>query len=824
MTDKKFEARLAGLTAWAADVSARGFVPPKLDDLTIIAREKSVNASGLDAALTGAWQAAIKEVLKQVAFNIAEPHRQLGSEFDEPEGAAGRPQPTWVAPSPAVAPGPDSSLPETYEEKAFQSLKAWRDRESAKGRPLISNVKESQLKLVVQSKRTSVEEIQKFMPAVGQFAEEIAQILSSIDVPSSEIPKPSLAAPVIDDPTTQVAQASPSLAAPLRSAVDLQPQQTPPSAAPAPALPRPVAGQSANSHAAALPTDGIDQHAFALFEYGQATSPVGKIAIGKAADGTRRYSWDPCSSDKPITIYRVVSGEDHPPYSPDQAELVTVTNQEMAADGRPARSAVRYVQVWANQGGSAAEAIAAQPVLHAEGAFVSEVHNVEIREDEGRVIGQWTAPPGTRNVQVFRLPTEKAAYASGDPEYRIQTASNNLGGFIDGEAERGREYLYQVYAEAVVGDVARLSSPVVRPVRVSAILRPVTDLAAMEHPQETDVPCFDFQWTVPPGGTVVIHRTELPPDAGLELKPLSTETLNAHGLLEESRLAHPIIVDGGRATMEGVPRPTGWTRAYFTPVTILNGQAHVGTTISKSWRDPVRNPKILERVNSQILTFEWPDGAAAVLVYVGKTGLEPEFAMAGHPHEITEPDYQQRGGLQFGSNLPSEGCDLHMVPVSFEAGKRIAGAPTTITYQKILRLKYQVTAKRSLLGGLSGLTVGVEAINPTPSMPSFVLVYNPKRLPLTVSDGVPVSMMSDLDGGPAPARRFTPSSDGMGLWKTEPEAWQETVSPDGGFVRLFADLPPEILRMVALLDPPMKALRISGAGALNPFRGMFDAR
>jgi len=821
MTDKKFEARLAGLTAWAADVSARGYVPPKLDDLTIIAREKSVDASGLDTALIGAWQAAIKEVLKQVAFNIAEPHRQLGSEFHEPAGDAGRPQPTWVPPSPAAAPRPDSALPVTYEETAFLALKAWRDRESASGRPLISNVKESQLKLVVQSKRTSVEEIQKFMPAVGQFAEEIAQILSSIDVPSRELPKPS--APVVDNPTPQVEHASPLLAAPPPPPVALQREPTPPSTAPAPTLPRPAA-QSTNSLAAALPTGEIDQHSFALFEYGQSTSPVGKIAIGKAADGTRRYSWDPFSSDQPTTIYRVVSGEDHSPYSPDQAELVTVTNQLTAADDRPARSAVRYVQVWANQGGSAAEAIAAQPVLHAEGAFVSEVQNVEIREDEGHVIGQWTAPPGTRNVQVFRLPTEKAAYSSGDPEYRIQTASNNLGGFIDGEAERGREYLYQVYAEAVVGDVARLSSPVVRPVRVSAMLRPVTDLAAIEHPQETDVPCFDFQWTVPPGGTVVIHRTELPPDAGLELKPLSTETLKAHGLLEESRLAHPIVVDGGRATMEGVPRPTGWTRAYFTPVTILNGQAHVGTTISKSWRDPVRNPKILERVNSQILTFEWPDGAAAVLVYVGKTGLEPEFAMAGHPHEVTEPDYRQRGGLHFGSNLPSEGCDLHMVPVSFEAGKRIAGAPTTITYPKILRLKYQVTAKRNLIGGLSGLTVGVEAINPTPSMPSFVLVYNPKRLPLTVSDGVPLSMMSDMDGGPAPARRFTPSSDGMGLWKTEPETWQQTVSPDGGFVRLFADLPPEVLRMVALLDPPMKALRISGAGALNPFRGIFDAR
>lgn len=790
--DKKFEARLAALTAWAADVAARGFIPPSPNDLTIIAREKRVDAAGVDADLTGAWQAAIREVIKQVAFNIADPHRQLGPEFDEPEGDAGRPGQTSVEPDRTQNPLRHAGAPQTYDERALQALKAWRDKESSSGRPLISSVKESKLKLVVQSKRTSVEEIQKLMPGAGRFAEEIAQILSTLGSPPQEAPEYSTESAALTPPATvAVAQST---------------------------------GSPAGDPDAGFVAGEIYQQSFALFEYGPSSSQAGAIVIGKTADGSRRYSWSPVVTSCPVAIYRVVSGEDHPPYSPDQAEVVAITSLTAATDDRPARSAVRYVQVWVNQGATSAEAVAAQPVLHAEGAFVSDVQNVEIREDEGRVIGQWTALPGTRNVQVFRLPAEKAAYSSGDPQYRIQTLTNNLGGFVDGEAERGREYLYQVYAEAVVNGVARLSSPVVRPLRVSAVLKPVTDLTAVEHGSELDVPCFDLQWAIPPGGTVVIHRNALPPEAGVELEPRSTATLAQHGLGEESRLAHPIVVDGSRALMEGVPRPAGWTRAYFTPVTILDDMAHVGITISKSWRDPVRNPKILERVNSQILTFEWPDGAAAVLVYVGKPGLEPEYAMAGHPYEVTEPDYHQRGGMHFASTLPWEGCDLHLVPVSFEAGKRIAGAPTTISYSKILRLRYQVTTKKNLLGGLSGLAVGVEPINPTPSMPSFVLVYNPKRLPLTISDGVPLSMMSDLDGGPAPARRFTPRPEGMGLWKTEPESWQQTVEPDGGYIRLFADLPPDVLRTVALLDPPMKTLRISGAGSLNPFRGMFDAR
>ncbi|QCB96208.1 hypothetical protein E5206_04085 [Arthrobacter sp. PAMC25564] len=172
------------------------------------------------------------------------------------------------------------------------------------------------------------------------------------------------------------------------------------------------------------------------------------------------------------------------------------------------------------------------------------------------------------------------------------------------------------------------------------------------------------------------------------------------------------------------------------------------------------------------------------------------------------------------------GCDLHLVPVSFEAGRRVAGAPATVAYPPILRLGYQIGVKKSLLGKTSGLTVSVHAIDSTPSMPPFVLVYNRERLPLTVLDGVALSMVSDGDEATPPARRFVPDTnpgpDGSRTWKTEPEAWSREVSPTEGYVRLFADLPVDVLRMVALLDPPLRSLRL--AGPVNPFKGMFDGR
>ena len=69
-----------------------------------------------------------------------------------------------------------------------------------------------------------------------------------------------------------------------------------------------------------------------------------------------------------MVIYRLVSDDDDPPYSPDRAHLVAVTTATSATDDRPPHGAVRRYQVWVNVGATRAEALAAQPVLHAAGA------------------------------------------------------------------------------------------------------------------------------------------------------------------------------------------------------------------------------------------------------------------------------------------------------------------------------------------------------------------------------------------------------------------------------------------------------------------------
>ena len=90
MRDQKYQTRLSALKLWADMVSARGYVPPAEEDLSLIAEHKKTDTAGLDQALVGPWRDALKELLKQLAFNIADPHLQLGPEFDEPGPGAVR--------------------------------------------------------------------------------------------------------------------------------------------------------------------------------------------------------------------------------------------------------------------------------------------------------------------------------------------------------------------------------------------------------------------------------------------------------------------------------------------------------------------------------------------------------------------------------------------------------------------------------------------------------------------------------------------------------------------------------------------------------------
>ena len=546
---------------------------------------------------------------------------------------------------------------------------------------------------------------------------------------------------------------------------------------------------------------------FAPLDFSEPGSEPGRIQAAAAPGGGVRLRWKPAEDAPAHTVYRVVSGDDYAPYDPQNADFVDITTDTACVDERGFRSAIRHLQVWRNSGATEQEAYASQPVLHAQLPVIATVSGVDLREDEGRVIGQWHAFPGVKRVQVYRIPIERAQSGVGDPAFRILADDANLGGFVDHAADRGKRYVYQFFCEAEHDGLVRLSAPTTRQLLVSAVLEPVADLE-IELDNTTTSAQFDLTWTNPPAGQVVIFRTERPPRAGADAEAQAESALPQMGLPDESRLVHPIVREDDQSAMRTVPWPRGWVRTYFTPVTVLDGRVQVGTHIPAVRTMAVTDPVVVERTHTQVLKFGWPQGAAYVSVFLGaRDQPASELMESAQRMEISADEYTRLGGMHFSKTLPSSGCSVHMVGVSYSNGERIESAPMSIEYPGLLRLEYTVEVRRGRLNrGAASMQLRIRSEVKLTHAPPFLVVFNPDRFPLESGDGDPVDVVLDDGQANMPVRRFIPN--GLDTeWSQQ--SWQ-AMPPGPGFLRLFLDLPPERLQTVALLDPDINQLIVRG--------------
>ncbi|MGV0743549.1 hypothetical protein [Mycolicibacterium sp. XJ870] len=683
-------------------------------------------------------------------------------------------------------------------------LLAWRQQLVDSGAVAPRSFKESHLRLVLRSGRTDVEQIRAMLPgSVGQHADEMARILAELATTSAEqtaargkhrspdASSPGLPVPTHPDPPAPADPAPPA------------PPPEPPE--PESAQPTPPAPERNETPETPETTSGFAPY---LFGSQQAALHVIKVRRGGAA-GTTDLSW-PAYETPGVALYRLVSVDGQAPYSPDRADLVAVTEQPAATDERPPIAPVRHYQVWVNAGASRAEAQASQPLLYASGVVVRPITDFEIREDAGWVIGQWTAPPGIGAVQVYRIPIDEVD--RDEAQYRILAGSENLAGFVDTEPVRGQRYRYRARCAVDVEGVVGLAEPAEADVELAAALAPVTDLAV-----ETDVDgdTCELSWTPPAGGQVVIYCSQNGPSAGAEGIELPEGALEQVGLTPELRLAQPVSEQPGpdrrrRSLMSGVSWPSQWSRAYFTPVTILAERAILGRTQSSVRTGTIRDIELAEYCNKQILTFDWPDGAAGVVVYLAPKGHDPRAGLTGRSFEISLEEYERYGGMHLTGQLPVGGCSLHLAPVAYAGGRRMTGTFSSVEYPGLLRLQYAVRIGRDPNGFPTTATVALRAEHDVPGSPGFVLVNNPQRLPLSVHDGQPVDVApldanGQLADHPSKELRWsalTTSGDG--------ELWAANVSGLQGWIRLFVDIPsPAQLRVVALLDPPVDTLQLT---------------
>ncbi|MCW1824148.1 hypothetical protein A5731_13120 [Mycolicibacterium conceptionense] len=528
--------------------------------------------------------------------------------------------------------------------------------------------------------------------------------------------------------------------------------------------------------------------------------------------GVVDLSWPDYQANGGVVLYRVVSGDDREPKSPENADLVAATPLSAASDDRPLTGPVRYYQVWVITGASRSDALSTRPVLYASGVLVPPVGDVAVREDNGLVVGQWKAPATTSSVHVYRIPVEEAEETGIDESrYRILADGEHRTGFVDSGVARGKRYRYRVRCAVDLDGNVRLSEPVDSDVEVSAVLAAVTDITVDTG---FDGETFDVSWAAP-GADVAIYLSQTGPSAGGVATELPEKALDQVGLTPDLRLHQPVAdqpqPDGSHRTlMAGVAWPRGWSRAYVTPVTILAGHAVLGRTVSAVRTGTIRDIELVEYCNKQVLTFEWPDGAAGVVVTLAPKGHDPRAGLTGRSFEISLEDYEKYGGMHLTGALPVGGCSLHLAPVAFSGGRRVTGPVASIEYPGMLRLQYAVRIGRDPNGFPTTATVAVRSEHDLPGSPSFVLVNNPQRMPLSVHDGQPVDVapldaQGQLADQPSKHLRWTAlTSSGSG------ELWAANVSGLHGWIRLFLDIPdPAKLRTIALLDPPVQTLQLT---------------
>jgi hypothetical protein len=532
-------------------------------------------------------------------------------------------------------------------------------------------------------------------------------------------------------------------------------------------------------------------------------SRAGKISDEAVGDQVR-LTWSPLPVGTSVgraieVIYRVTSSDQAPPPAPEKGQLVATSRTPEIIDARGFVQAVRYYRVWANTGATLEDAAQSQPILVAQGAVVSPVQNAFIIERDRHVIGRWQVPPGFTKVVVHRhAPGERFSPRNALAPDRPGDLQEQ--GFVDRSGAPGATYEYSVYLCAPVTidgtPTDQYSAPVTETISIPADPEPVADLQVSDR-RLGDHSVFDVSWTRPSHGQVDLYLTDSPPNPGLQQRPLPAESLSTTVLAEHARIQHPATRTGETMFIDGFPWPKTWYRAYITPVTRAGGMVAVGQCRSFTRVEPVRDADIRERVDSQVVVFDWPAGATEVAAFKTPPGYPYSPDQAQPEAAIDRDRYDRLGGMML--HLRGVPVDLHLVPRAWDHAQLTSGTSLRVHYPGIYVLSYDVVqeylirrvfmGRRSEPDGPPRIMLHSQSERDLPDGVFLTLVHNPNRMPLSTRDGELLTTRT------IPVITGSQTIHAFDLPATKP-----------GFVRLFAQAR-AVGHRIALLDPDVSKLR-----------------
>ena len=542
-----------------------------------------------------------------------------------------------------------------------------------------------------------------------------------------------------------------------------------------------------------------DPGTFADFDWAQAdvsgTKEAGQIQAQVSANGVS-LRWRPPSGSGQVTLFRVVqSSENWPSLAPETGTLVGVTTETNVTADLTSTSAVTYLAVWANSGRDELEARTSQPILVAVGEVLwppTELSATVTPGDE--VVASFVARSGPARVEVQR--TEGTGTVTYDPIRALPSSDVLPTGFVDRQPPVGVPLTYCAYTVAKLPDERQLVSA---PAQTTAYVLPRPESIALAvTPVEGRSGAYDISWSAPDFGRVDIYLCHTQPPTGLSDATRSEEVIARAGLTPDRRLKNPPMQSGRRMTINSCQVDPNWVRGYFVAVHVVTPEAvAVGPIVSVVRPRAPKHLILIERVDSQIVLFAWPEGVRMVEAYQGPRGqnsLDPIASQA--IASLTEEEYVRMGGLHITHPLPPNGCTLHLFGVIYDEGQPRRSTGATLEYPGMTRVHYDLLpvwpeGSQPLTGAQPlGFRVVVRSDDVVHGAP-FSLVQNPTRLPLHPHDGRHVQNV---------VVSLTPN--------IETEVATLQAGQQCGFVRLFLAKPPIECGSIAVLDPSLGRLTV----------------
>ena len=467
-----------------------------------------------------------------------------------------------------------------------------------------------------------------------------------------------------------------------------------------------------------------------------------------------------------VVFYRVVADDSEMVASPDAGDTLVYTKGTAYRDHTPGEAGLRHYAVWAYKGRDLRELINSQPVFMGDTGVVFPPVNVQVSTIKGAIQVSWDLLPGHSSAMVYACRDSEKEKLS--PRFEQDVDSSGRKATIPVQ-EAGQTVVISLLGQAEFHGATEQSQDEVavqRSVKLASELEKL-ELSRCERRSDYGQDSIEVDWYSPKTGEVKIYLTPTAPQADLRTSAVPktyVESALSSAISETRGVSEP-----GSFQTTTVPWPPDWYEVYITPVNFNDADAWVGESKVLQRVQSIEDDqfRLIERVDSQLVTFDWPKGATAV-----------EYSTNREHDQIREEDYDLQGGIRL--HLDQHGDTVRLRPYAVFAGKRTEGEERVIQYEGLRPVTYDFEVDYSQ----GQVRVFLWSLgNGDKRQFSCQVVYRADRLPLFPEDGEALGIVETN------LQSTTHVAHGLGPMRGQHPDFTVSIGEHvqrGGFIRLFA--------------------------------------